>query len=86
VNFVRRIRIEIRGKDSFWERAFHVEWEHQFPDRRLSSDGADRFVTDAEWLDDLQRVGDQTFCNILCAPENPPRRDWLKSLIVRPGG
>jgi len=79
----QRIRIEIKGKDDFWGRAFHVEWEYQFPDRKLASDGAGRFLAENEWLDDLERVGEQTFCTILRAPENPRRREWMSSLIRR---
>jgi len=78
-----RIKIEIQGKDDFWGRAFHVEWEYQFPDRKLTSDGAGRFVANCEWLNDLERVGNQTFCKILRAPENPQRREWFGSLIPR---
>lgn len=78
-----RIRIEIKGKDAFWERAFHVEWEHQFPDRKLASDGSDRFFAEVEWFGDLERVGAQTFCTILRAPENPRRREWMGSLLPR---
>ena len=77
------IKIEITGKDDFWQRAFHVEWEYQFPDRRLASDATGRFLAENEWLDDLQRVGNQTFCIIVRAPENPLRREWISSLIPR---
>ena len=79
----QHIRVEIKGKDDFWGRAFHVEWEHQFPDRELASDGAGRFLAQREWLADLERVGEQTFCTVLPAPENPRRREWMGSLIPR---
>jgi len=79
----QEIRIEITGKDDFWERAFHVEWDYQFPDRKLASDGAGRFNARSEWLGDLERVGSQTFCAIVRAPENPRRREWMSSLIPR---
>lgn len=79
----QQLRIEIMGKDSFWEEAFHVEWRHQFPDRKLESDGAGRFYALGAWLSDLQRVGEETFCTIVRAPENPRRREWINSLIPR---
>jgi hypothetical protein len=79
----QQIKVEIKGKDEFWGRAFHVEWEYQFPDRKLDSDGAGRFIANSEWLDDLERVGSQTFCSIRRAPENPYRREWIGSLIPR---
>lgn len=81
---MQRFRFEIRGKDDFWERAFHVEWEYQFPDRMLPSDGAGVFLADTRWFEDLERVGDQTFCTIVRAPDNPRRRQWINSLIPRP--
>jgi hypothetical protein len=79
----RQLKVEIKGKDEFWGRAFHVEWESQFPGRTLASDGTGRFLAQAGWLDDLERVGEQTFCTILRAPENPRRREWIGSLIPR---
>lgn len=80
----QQIRIEIKGKDEFWGRAFHVEWEHQFPDRALTLNDAGQFITRIEWFDDLERVAEQTFCRIVRAPENPERRRWMRFLI-RPG-
>ena len=83
---VQRIKIEIKGKDEFWGRAFHVEWEDQFPYRKLTADGAGRFLARSEWLDDLARVGNQTFCTVVRAPENPRRRDWMSSILAGRGG
>jgi hypothetical protein len=77
------IKIEITGKDDFWQRAFHVEWEYQFPDRKLASDATGCFLAENEWLADLERVGNQTFCTVVRAPENPRRREWISSLIPR---
>jgi hypothetical protein len=79
----RQIRIEIKGKDEFWERAFHVEWEHQFPGRTLKPGDAGQFLANCEWFADMERVAAQTFCRVLRAPENPQRRRWMNSLIPR---
>ena len=78
-----RIRIEINGKDEFWGRAFLVEWEYQFPDRKLTPNGAGQFLAATEWLEDLERVAGQTFCKVVRAPDNPRRREWISSLIPR---
>ena len=75
-------KIEIKGKDEFWGRAFHVEWEDQFPERGLMADGANRFIAQSDWLEDLVRVGSETHCKVVRAPENPPRREWLSSIIA----
>ena len=82
----KRIKIEIAGKDDFWGRAFHVEWEHQFPERNLIPDGAGHYRAEPEWLDDLERVAAQTFCRVRRAPDNPQRREWLGSIFPRRGG
>jgi hypothetical protein len=82
---VQRVKVEIKGKDEFWGRAFHVEWEDQFPDRKLTADGADRFLARSEWLDDLERVANQTFCRVMRAPENPRRREWMSSILAGRG-
>jgi hypothetical protein len=79
----RRVRIEIEGKDEFWVRAFHVEWGHQYPDRRLVPDSASYFLAEAEWLADLDRVAAETFCSVTRAPDSPHRRRWLSSIITR---
>jgi hypothetical protein len=79
----RQIRVEIKGKDEFWERAFHVEWEHQFPGRALTPSDAGQFIASGEWFEDMERVAAQTFCRIVRAPENPQRRRWMNSLIPR---
>lgn len=78
----KRLRIEIKGRDEFWQRAFQVEWEHQHPDRKLTRIN-DAFVAEPEWLDDLNRVAAQCFCTIEIAPDNPHRRRWIKSLVPR---
>jgi hypothetical protein len=78
-----QIRIEIRARDEFWRRAFRVEWEHNFPDRKLVDSSGDFYLVEPDWLGDLERVAAQTFCSIQRAPENPRRREWLSSIIAR---
>ena len=80
------MRIEIKAKDDFWGRAFHVEWEHQFPGRKLKLVGQETYLAQAEWLADLERVASQCLCRVVQAPDIPERRSWLKSLAgpIRP--
>jgi hypothetical protein len=77
----RQVRIEIIGRDDFWGRAFHVEWEDQFPERLLRKTSGGFFLVDETWLPDLEQVAAQVFCKIVRAPENPKRRAWINSLI-----
>ena len=81
----RQVRIEIKGRDSFWTQAFHVEWQDQFPARSLVPDDAGHLLADEDWLKDIQQVAQQTFCTMTLAPQNPRRRDWLNSLIPNRG-
>ena len=81
----QQIRIEIKSKDEFWGRAFHIEWEYQFPDRKLGASAGSFFFAELEWLSDLERVGAQTFSSVTRAPENPLRREWIGTLIRRRG-
>ena len=81
----RQIKVEIAAKDAFWRRAFDVEWEHQFPDRKLEASDAGQLIADAEWLKDLERVAAETFCRATSAPENRRRREWLGSIVGRRG-
>jgi hypothetical protein len=79
----RRVRIEIRSKDEFWGRAFHVEWNDQFPGRELISDGQGGFLSEPEWIDDLASVATLTFSRVVVAPESPERRRWFSVLSGR---
>jgi hypothetical protein len=78
-------RVEIKGRDKFWSRAFHIEWEHRFPERCLSPDGQDRFLAAPEWLEDMESVASQTCCRIVRAPANPNRRQWISGLVSKRG-
>ncbi|HZS06675.1 MAG TPA: hypothetical protein VFD58_17690 [Blastocatellia bacterium] len=80
----RRIRVEIESRNEFWHNALGVEWEHQFPDRRLEKVGKHAYVIDEDWLEDLQKVASQVFSRVLLSPDDPGRRRWFRSLI--PGG
>jgi hypothetical protein len=76
-----RIPIEITGRDEFWARAFHVEWEDQFPERKLRRGASGSFLAEPDWVPDLERVAAQCYCTIMLAPANPRRRRWFKSLL-----
>jgi hypothetical protein len=77
----RRIRVEIIGRNEFWRNAVFVEWEYQFPARKLEPDGEVLYLISEEWLDDLQRVAAQCFSRILLAPRDPGRRQLFRRLI-----
>jgi hypothetical protein len=77
------IRVEIRGRNEFWRKAVFVEWEYQFPDRKLIAEAGGSYLVEAEWLEDLKRVAGQCFSTVLVAPENPSRRRLFRRLIAR---
>jgi hypothetical protein len=77
-----RIRIEINGRDEFWGKAVLVEWEDQYPERRLDAEPGDRyFLIETEWFEDLKRVAGDCFSEVIVAPVNPDRRLWLSRFI-----
>jgi hypothetical protein len=76
-----QIRIEIIGRDAFWRNAVLVEWNHQFPNRKLVAQTSDYYQIESEWLKDLERVADGCFSKIVVAPEDPSRRLWLRRFI-----
>jgi hypothetical protein len=76
-----RIKFEIKGRDEFWARAFLIEWEHRFPNRKLLCDQAGSYSAESDWELDIGDVARQTFCQVIRAPRNPQRRRWIESLI-----
>lgn len=79
----RRIRVEIVGRDEFWRKAVLVEWEYQFPDRKMVAEPNGYYLIAAEWRKDLERVAEQCFSKVLIAPDDPSRRLWFRRLISR---
>ncbi len=78
-----RIRVEISGRDAFWQKAVLVEWEHQFPTRTLMLETDNSCLIDPEWLEDLRRVASQCFSKVIVAPKDPSRRLWFRRLLPR---
>jgi hypothetical protein len=78
-----RIRVEIVGRNEFWRNAVFVEWEYQFPQRKLEPEGKGFYLIPEDWLDDLRRVAGQCFSRVLLAPQDPGRRHLFRRLIGR---
>jgi hypothetical protein len=77
-----RIRIEINARDEFWAKAVIVEWEDQYPERRLNSEANGRYLLiDADWLIDLKRIAGDCFSEVVVAPADPSRRALLRRLV-----
>lgn len=77
----RFIRVKIVGRNEFWLNAVFVEWEYQFPDRKLVSQGDGFQFIEEDWFEDLQRVAGQCFSKVLTAPSDPGRRDLFRKLF-----
>ncbi len=75
------IRVEITGRNSFWQNAVKVEWNHQYPDRKWIEQGDKFYLIDAEWLTDLQRVANQCFASAVIAPEDVSKRNMFRTLF-----
>jgi hypothetical protein len=75
------IRVEITGRNSFWQNAVKVEWEHQYPERPWIEQGDRYYVIEADWLADLQRVANQCFSTAVIAPEDVGKRQLFRTLF-----
>jgi hypothetical protein len=80
-----RIRVEIIGRNEFWRNAVFVEWEYQYPSRKLDPEAPGFYLIPENWLADLQRVAKQCFSEVLLAPNDPGRRRLFRRLIGRDG-
>jgi hypothetical protein len=76
-----KIRIEINARDEFWRKAVIVEWEDQYPERKLTAEQGGRYLIDAAFLDDLKRIAGDCFSEVVIAPPDPSRRALLRRFI-----
>jgi hypothetical protein len=81
----RRTRVEIIGRNEFWRDAVFVEWDYQFPERKLEPEEGNFYLIEEDWLDDLRRVAAQCFSRVLLAPQDPGRRKLFRKLLAREG-
>ena len=77
----RQTRIRIIGRDAFWGNAVVVEWEHQYPERKLVAEASACYLIELDWLDDLKRIAQECFSKIVVAPADPSRRSWLRRFV-----
>jgi len=75
------IRVEINGRNSYWQNAVKVEWEHLYPERKWIERGDRIYVIEADWLADLQRVANQCFATAIIAPEDVGKRALFRNLF-----
>lgn len=76
-----RIRVEIIGRDKFWQRAVWVEWEHQFPERQAFHESGRFYLIEPEWMADMERVARECQSEAVLAPADVGRRLWLRRLL-----
>lgn len=77
------MRIEIKSREEFWRDAVIVEWEHQYPQRKLVKEASGSFLIENDWLDDLNRIAGDCFSTIVVAPMDPSRRSWFRQFLPR---
>ncbi len=77
------MRIEIKSRDNFWRDALIVEWEHQYPERKLIKEERGSFVIENEWIDDFKRVAGDCFSTVVVAPLNPSRRSLFRQFLPK---
>ena len=77
-----KVRVEITGRNDFWLNAIFVEWDYQFPERKLEHQQERYYLIETDWLSDLQRVTQQCFGRAIIAPQDPGRRQLLRRLLA----
>lgn len=80
----RRVRVEIIGRDKFWQKAVWVEWEHQFPARQVVREADGFYLIEPEWMADIERVARECCSRAVLAPPDLGRRRLFRRLL--PGG
>ncbi len=78
----RYLRVEIVGRNEFWRNAVFVEWEYQYPQRKLELDQPGFYLVEEDWLVDLRRVAGQCFSQVLLAPKDLGRRRLFRKLFA----
>ena len=78
-----QIRVEINGRNEYWFKAIFVEWEYQYPERRLAHQAERFYLIEEAWLADLQHVAKQCFGRAVLAPADPGRRRLFRRLFLR---
>lgn len=77
-----QIRVEITGRNQYWFNAIFVEWEYQYPVRKLVRQNGQYYWIEDTWLSDLQRVAQQCFGQAVLAPDDPGRRQLFRRLFT----
>ena len=77
-----KVRVEITGRNDYWLNAIFVEWDYQFPERKLERQEDRHYVIEASWLADLQSVAQQCFGRARLAPDEPGRRQLFRRLFA----
>jgi len=77
----QRLRVEIKARDEFWQKAVLIEWEYRHPDWKLTSDANGSFLIDCEWLESLKAVANDCNSTIVIGPRDPGRRSMFEKLI-----
>jgi hypothetical protein len=77
-----QIRVEIIGRNEYWLNAIFVEWDYQYPERKLAHQTGAYYLIEEDWLADLQQVAQQCFGRALLAPADPGRRQLFRRLFT----
>jgi hypothetical protein len=75
-----RLRVEIKARDEFWQKAVLIEWEYRHPDWKLTlKDGW--YLIDCEWLEYLNQVATDCNSKIVIGPSDPGRRSLFQKFM-----
>ena len=78
----QKLRVEIKSRDEFWQKAVLIEWEYRHPDWKLTGDAPGLYLINGEWLEALKDVATDCNSTIVVGPSNPGRRSLFQKLIL----
>ena len=77
----QRLRVEIKAKDEFWQKSVLIEWEHRYPDWKLTPEASGSYLIDCDWLEFLKAVATDCNSTIVIGPSDPGRRSLFQKLM-----
>ncbi len=77
----QKVRVEIKARDEFWQKAVLIEWEYRYPDQKLTCDDVGLYLIDHEWLERLREVATDCNSTLVVGPRDPGRRSMFQKLV-----
>ena len=77
----QRVRVEIKARDEFWQKAILIEWAYRYPDRKLGNETDRWYLIDSDWIDALKEVAIDCNSTIVVGPSDLGRRSLFQKFM-----